>query len=295
MKCIECGKANKGSSKFCASCGATLPAKEPRKKTSVKAVGIAVGSVVGVLALIAAYLVFFPAPLGAKDVRINLNLPVSEDLWAGAQVDVSSTVTFYDKRDTEYNVVIETKNSTMTDWSEFTTAKGTYPSIEVTKPAEILQGANSFRVLVYAAGEPKPIATGEEQTLKAKKAYLPETCPTDAINHAWGTTENDTMEEFGRSTKGHKDCTIGLPNSDYIVMINYYESDAKKVAALKKKKNGKAIKLNLGETSAFKYWIPQGDLGGAFWAYAINFHDILIDTEMSQQDLGILVDAIVVK
>lgn len=293
--CESCGANVPKDRQFCGSCGTALPPAAPKKPVSKKALGAVIGALVGIAALIGAYLVFFPAPLGAKDVRIGLNLPVSEELWEGAQVDVSSKVTFYAKRDTEYSVVIETKNSTMTDWSEFTTANGKYPSIEVTKPVEILQGENSFRVLVYAAGEPKPIATGEQQTLQAKKAYLPETCPTDAINHAWGTTESDTMEEFGRSTKGHKDCTIGLPNSDYIVMINYYESDAKKVAALKKKKNGKAIKLNLGETSAFKYWIPQNDLGGAYWAYAINFHDILIDTEMSQQDLGILVDAIVVK
>jgi hypothetical protein len=293
--CESCGANVPKDRQFCGSCGTELPPVAPKKPVSKKAIGVVVGAIVGIAALVGAYLVFFPAPLGAKDIRIGLNLPVSEDLWDGAEVDVSSKVTFYAKRDTEYTVVIETKNSTMTDWSEFTTATGTYPEIEVSKPAEILQGINSFRVLVYATGEPKPIATGEEQSLQAKKAYLPETCPTDDINHAWGTTENDTMEEFGRSTKGHKDCTIGLPNSDYIVPIHYYESSAKKFAALKKKYKGKTIKLSLGETGAFKYWIPQNELGGAYWAYVVNFHNIVIDTEMTEQDLGILVDAILVK
>jgi hypothetical protein len=293
--CEKCGANVPKDRQFCGSCGTVLQPVAPKKPVSKKVIGAAAAAIVGIAALVGAYMVFFPAPLGEKDVRIGLNLPASEELWAGAKVEVSSKVTFYEKRDTEYTVVIETINSTMTDWSEFTSATGTYPQIEVVKPAKVLQGVNSFRVLVYAEGEPKPIATGKEQSLQAKKAYLPEICPTDAINHAWGTTENDVMEEFGRSTKGHKDCTIGLPNSGYIVIINYYESSSKKFAALKKQYKGTEINLSLGETAAFKYWIPENEIGGAYWAYVINFHDILIDTEIPERDLGILVDAIVVK
>lgn len=292
--CAACGSKVPVGRLFCGSCGAAMMPAEPKKPMSKKTIGAIIGAVVGVAALVGAYLVFFPAPLNSKDVRISLNIPVASDFWAGAKVDVSSKVTFYAKRDAEYKVVIESQNVTSSDWSELTSTTGKYPAIDISQSLEALPGETAFRVLVYLADEPKPIAIGKQQSIFAKQAHLPDNCPVDEINHAWGTTETDTMELFGQSTAGNLDCTIGAPNSDYIVPIKYFESDAKKFAALKKSKHGKAIKLNLGETGAFKYWIPANEIGGAYWAYVINFHDILIDTELQQSNLGILVDAIVI-
>lgn len=291
--CEACGAKVPTGRLFCGSCGSAMMPAEPKKPVGKKTIGIIVGAVVGVAALVAAYLVFFPAPLSSKDVRIGLNIPVTSDLWTGSEVDVASKVTFYAKRDAEYKVVIETKNSTMTDWSEFTSTTGKYPVIEVAKKAAILAGDNSFRVLVYLADEPKPIATGKEQVLTAKQASLPTECPVDEINQRWATP-SDPMSVFGNDSAKHKDCSMAYPNSDVFGPMAYYDVMTDKAfASQKKKARGQKFKANVNETASYKYYV-RDDYMGNYWVYVVNYHGIVLHTD-SQADISIFINAITVK
>ena len=291
--CAACGAKVPAGRLFCGNCGAAMLPAEPKKPISKKAIGVVVGAIVGVAALIGAYLVFFPAPLSAKDVRISLNIPVANELWTGAKVDVSTKVTLYAKRDAEYKVVIETKNATMTDWAEFTSTTGKYPTIEVAKPAEVSQGDNAFRVLVYVDGEPKPIATGKEQVLTAKQALLPTECPVDEINQRWATP-SDPMSVFPNDSAKHKDCTMAYPNSDVFGPMAYYDVMTDKAyASLKKRERGQKYKANVNETAAYKYYV-RDDYMGNYWIYVVNYHGIVLHTD-SQADIPIFINAITVK
>ena len=292
-KCDSCGAEFSKGSQFCGSCGATLLEAEPRKRVNKKFLGVFVGAIFGLVALLVAYLVFFPAPLGPKDVRIGLNIPVPTDLWTGSNVDVSSKVTFYSKRDAKYKVVIETKNATMTDWAEFTSATGEYPAVEVTKSAEILPGANSFRVLLYEVGNTKPIATSKEQILQAKQASLPSSCPVDEINLRWATP-SDPMEVFPNDSSTHKDCSMGYPNSDVFGPMAYYDVMSDQAfASLKKKEHGQKFKANVNETASYRQYVKD-DFSGNYWIYVVNFHGIVLHTD-SKADISTFINAIAVK
>jgi hypothetical protein len=293
MKCIECGKANKGSSKFCASCGSTLPAKEPRKPISKKAIGIAVGSVVGVLALVAAYLVFFPAPLTSKDLRIKLDVPVSKELWEGDKIDVASTVTFFAERDANYKLVLEGKNPSQSDWVVLSEVEGKFPSIELARSVDSINGENSFRVLVYNGKEPKPVATSDAQSVAVKKAFLPEGCDESELNERLGLTY-DPMALFQDKTPTSLSCSMAYPNSDVFGLYALWEVKTdKQFASMKRKDRGRSIKLNLGETAAYRVDHPNEGLG-AWTDYVVNFHGIVLTTDV-KSEISYLLNQIVVK
>lgn len=291
--CDACGTKVPTGRLFCGKCGNAIKPAEPKKPISKKTIGILIGALVGVATLVGVIFVLFPAPLTAKDIRINLNIPSSSELWAGGQIDVSSKVTFYSQRDAKYTVVIETKNATITDWAEFTSVTGRYPAIEVTKSAEITPGANEFRVLVYLEGQPKPIVTGKEQVINAKQAYLPIECPIDEINQRWATP-SDPMSVFPNDTETHKDCSMAYPNSDVFGPMAYYDVMSDKAfEVLKKKEHGQKFKANVNESAAYKYFV-RDDFMGNYWIYVVNYHGIVLHTD-SQSDLAIFVNAISVK
>lgn len=288
--CESCGENVPKDRQFCGSCGAALPPVSPKKPVGKKIIGSVVGVIVGIAALVGAYIAFFPAPLGANDVRIDLNLPASEELWEGAQVDVSSKVTFYAKRDTDYTVVIETKNSSMTDWSEFTIQSGSFPSIELVKPAEILPGVNSFRVLVYVTDEPKPIVIGEEQAVFGKQAMIPGGCSEDSFNERMGLT-GDPMTLFEEATSTSLTCSMAYPASDVFGIYAKFETKTdKEFSSMKKAAHGKAFKANVGETAAYRADYPNEGLG-AWTDFVVNYHGIVVTTN-NKNDLQFLIDMI---
>ena len=291
--CESCGANVPKDRQFCGSCGTALPPAAPKKPVSKKALGIVIGAIVGIAALVGAYLVFFPAPLTSKDLRIKLDVPVSKELWEGDKIEVSSSVTFFAERESAYKLVLEGKNPSESDWVTLNEVEGEFPSIELTQTVDSLNGENSFRVLVYSVDDPKPLATSAPQSVAVKKSFLPEGCSEQELNERMGTTY-DPMSLFQDKTPTSLSCSMAYPNSDVFGLYALWEvKTSKQFASMKRKARGRSFSANMGESAAYRVDHPNEGLG-AWTDYVVNFHGIVLTTDDKSQ-ISYLLNQIVVK
>jgi hypothetical protein len=291
--CETCGANVPKDRQFCGSCGTELPPVAPKKPVSKKAIGVVVGAIVGIAALVGAYLVFFPAPLTSKDLRIKLDVPVSKELWEGDKIEVSSTVTFFSERDTTYKLVLEGKNPSASDWVTLNEVEGEFPSIELSQTVDSLNGENSFRVLVYSVEDPKPLATTKPQSVDVKKAFLPEGCSEQELNERLGLTY-DPMSLFQDKTPKSLSCSMAYPNSDVFGLYAIWEvKTPKQFASMKRAARGRSFSVNMGESAAYRVDHPNEGLG-AWTDFVVNFHGIVLTTDDKSQ-ISYLLNQIVVK
>jgi hypothetical protein len=306
--CVSCQSSIESSKKFCGFCGATQPEasnsapasganqvifndSSPKKKTGLK---VFLATFLVAALAVGGYFVFLPQSLTKEDVAIEFAIADSEERWIGDEVQVSASVEILTEREAEFRLVLEKKASDSLAWIEIGESVDAGPKLMATQPSSLDTGSTDFRVSVYMDDEERPFAVSDLKTISAVSAYLPDTCELDAFNSDLSYDETP-FKLMGDDKPGMKDCTIGVPNSDYILRAIYTETSAEEFAAVKKKKKGKKVKLGLGETSAFSYWIPGGDLGGGYTAYMVNYHGILVDSDFDKSGIKTLIGAIVVK
>jgi hypothetical protein len=306
MFCANCGKGINASSKFCDLCGTPIveppdsvsstfaqPVSKEKNPANKKIIFSLLGSFVAIGALVIGYLVFFPAPLSAKDLRISLNVPVSQEFWEGDKIEVTSSVEFYAQRDATYKLVLETKNTAQGDWIELTEVEGKFPGIDLAASVDSINGDSSFRVLVYDLEDLKPLSMSDEQTVSVKKAFLPEGCSEDDLNTRMGLTY-DPMTLYQDKTPTSLSCSMAYPNSDVFgLYANFEIKTDKQFASMKRKARGKAFSANMGESAAYRVDHPNEGLG-AWTDFVVNYHGVVLTTD-SKSEISYLINLIVVK
>ena len=296
--CLSCGERLRSGKAICGYCGARFaeeivsksPSTTPRKQNR----GILIGALLGLVSLaifIGGVLVFGQHGLSAKDVSTKLLASDSVGKWSGDPIGMIGIVSLKVKQSDLYKVNVEQFGSSGKTWKTIAGQSGAGPDFTVNGSAILDKGTNQFRVSIYDS-KGRLVKSSEVVKISTKSAILPSTCPVDKFNDP---VNGINFQVFGSQVTDGLDCTMAVPNSDYIVRLIYTRVTPDQWQAAMERDGGTPVSLGLGESAAYSYTQAATELTSAFEVDVVDFHGIMINSELSQSGLQIAIDAIPVQ
>lgn len=314
--CVSCGQQIANEKKFCGFCGTTQPevqaspapavpqgtgaavsadeskVKKPANPRSKRLVLISIAAaLVAVVGVLLAMVLMKPAALTAKDITASVTLADPTPKWSGDSVTLLSSLTLNQARTDEYKAVVEQLDLATNKWTSVAEQPGSGPAFVITTTAKLLEGENQFRVSLYSAKDGTLLVSSESTKVATKVAGLPTECPIDALN----ASGDGGLEVFGGDIENGKDCTFGYPNSDMIVRLVYTKVTQAQWEKQMEFDAGTATTVGLGESAAYVYTQAATELSTEYDVYVINYHGIMIQSELGRDYLHYAIDAIPVK
>jgi hypothetical protein len=127
------------------------------------------------------------------------------------------------------------------------------------------------------------------QEISTLVANLPIKCPVDKFN-----TDPSLTPLVTESTPIEKgiDCSMYVPASGVFVSLVYTKVTQEEWEASMARDGGRPTILGLGESAAYTYSVPETELDYGFEATIVNFHGIMIHSDLPFDSLSIAIEAI---